>query len=675
MMDAIQLLLLSLLLFGVGAVAALLLNGLSRVARIAAGLIGALASVAGLAAAAQAATGALSRLEIPDPLPFGHFTLEIDGLSAFMVAMISLLGFAVSIYSISYLGRYPNRNVGVLGFFTNLFVALMLLVVTIANAFYFLVFWEMMTLASYFLVIFESEKKESIQAGYLYMLVAHAGTALIMLSFLVFYLSAGSFDFAAWQSRQGSLSSALRNLIFLLAFFGFGAKAGMVPLHIWLPRAHPAAPSPVSALLSGVMIKTALYGILRVCVDFLGASVLWWGLVVLFFGALSAVLGVFYALVERDLKRILAYSSVENVGIILLGIGTGMIGLATQQPAVALLGFLAALYHTLNHAFFKGLLFLGAGAVDYRLHTRNLNEMGGLGRLMPWTGLTFLVGALAVAAIPPFNGFVSEWFTYQSFFSASSGQDFIVRVSLPLCAVLLSLAGTMAAMVAIKMYGGAFTGPARSEKAGQASEVPGTMLAGMVILAIGCISLGLGAPLIAPYLARVVTGALNVPALTVAEGLWVYPVDTAQAVLSTPLIAILLLSLLAVPLVAVAIYGGYRAGGRVVDGPWSCGYGYSGRMSVSASSFDRPIAVTFSGIYRLRSMTQKPLGVIAVWARRAREAIARAEPILETVIRQPTARALDYVGRNIQSLQMGDIRVYCLYIVFTLVVLLIVTFR
>ena len=206
-----------------------------------------------------------------------------------------------------------------LGFFNNLFIAAMLLVVSVANAFYFLIFWESMTLASYFLVIFEQEKKESVSAGYLYFLIAHIGTALIMLAFFVLYRHTGSFDFSSF--RNASLPQATKNLVFLLAFFGFGAKAGIVPLHIWLPRAHPAAPSHASALLSGVMIKTAVYGIIRLCVDLLGAPVWWWGFIVLLFGALSAVLGILYALDERDLKRLLAYSSVENIGIILMGVG------------------------------------------------------------------------------------------------------------------------------------------------------------------------------------------------------------------------------------------------------------------------------------------------------------------------------------------------------------------
>jgi hydrogenase-4 component B len=681
-MDAIQLLLLSVLVFGVGALASLLLNGTSRTARYVSGIAGMLGSLVGLLAVILAIINKPATLELPLPLPFGHFYLQMDGLSTLMIGMIAVLGFVASLYSIFYLEQYDQRNLGVLGFFTNLFIAMMMLVVTVANAFYFLVFWEMMTVASYFLVIFESEKKEVIRAGYLYMLVAHAGGALIMVSFFLFFASAGSFDFAAF--RQAQLSPALRNAIFLLAFIGFGAKAGMVPLHIWMPGAYTAAPSHVSALMASVMKKTAIYGILRVCVDLLGASVLWWGLLVLFFGALSAILGVLFALTERNLKRMLAYSSVENVGIILLGIGTGMMGLATQQAVVALLGFLAALYHALNHSFFKGLLFLGAGALDYRLHTRDLNEMGGLARRMPWTGLAFLIGALAVAAIPPFNGFVSEWFTYQAFFKASSDPNFVIRVVAPLSALLLSLAGALAAMLYIKAYGSAFSGPAHSQPASQAREVPGTMLTGMYILVAGCLALGLGAPLVAPYLMQVAAGLPGATAMTVANGVWVYPANINQAtlstplsaaILSTPLIAILLLGLLIAPFVILAVYGGFKAGRRTVVDPWSCGYGYSPKMSVSASSFDQPMKATFRSLYALRPMIQKPLDATAAWSKRFREGIVRAEPLLESWVTRPTARAVQYLGEHIQALQMGDIRVYCLYIILTLAVLLIVIFK
>ena len=672
-MDAIQVLLLSAALFGVGAFASLLLNKFSLTARVASGLIGAIASFVGLISAIIAAVWPPSPLALPVPLPFGRFTLQMDGLSTLMVGMICLISLAVSFYSISYTGQYSKQSTGLLGFFTNIFIAMMLLVVTVDNAFYFLVFWEMMTLASYFLVAFESGKKETVQAGYLYMLIAHAGGTLIMLSFLIFFITTGSFDFASFH--QAELSPILKDLVFLLAFIGFGAKAGMIPLHFWMPPAYSAAPSNSAALMASVMKKTAIYGILRICVDLLGAPVLWWGLLVLLIGALSAVLGVLFAMAEREIKRILAYSSIENVGIILMGIGVGMIGMATRQPTVELIGFLAALYHALNHSFFKGLLFLSAGSVDYRIHSRNLNEMGGLGRLMPWTALMFLIGGMSVAAIPPFNGFVSEWFTYQAFFTGSSGQDFIVRVSLPLCAALLALVGTLSAMVTIKMYGSAFTGPARSEAARQASEVPGSMLTGTALLGVGCILLGLGAPFVALYLANVISNTFNIPPASVANGFWVYPGDTAQGVLSTPLMVILLLGLLAVPVALAAIYGDRKAGTKTVHDPWACGYGYSNKMSVTASNFDQPIAATFNTVYVLRTAIQKPLGAVGSWARRLREAISKAEPVLENIIKQPITRSVSYAGRQIQSIQMGDIRMYCLYIILTLVILLIAIFK
>ena len=672
-MDAIRLLLLSVFVFGFGGLASLLLGRLRRIARITSGLTGAIGAATGLMAVARAMISTPVPLTLSNQFPFGNFVLQMDGLSTVMVGIISLISLAVSVYSISYAGHYSKHNLGIFGFFTNLFIALMLLVVTIANAFYFLLFWEMMTLSSYFLVTFESEKKETIQAGYLYMLIAHAGGVLIMLAFFIFFITTNSFNFAAF--RQAELSPALRSLVFLLAFIGFGAKAGMVPLHVWMPPAYSAAPSDSAALMASVMKKTAIYGILRICVDLLGAPFLWWGILVLFFGALSAVLGALYALMEHDMKRVLAYSSVENMGIILMGIGTGMIGLAEHQLTMTLLGFLAALYHTLNHAFFKGLLFLGAGSVDYRLGTRDLNQMGGLGKLMPWTSFSFLIGALAVSAIPPLNGFVSEWFTYQSFLRASGSQDFIVRVALPLCALLLALTGTLAAMIAIKTYGSAFMGPERSEKARNAKESPGAMLTGMTLLVIGCILLGLGAPLIVPYLANVVTQLLRLPSVTMAQGLWVYPLNPYQAILSVPLIVLLLAGLLIVPLMLILIFNGGQAGSRVVSEPWACGYGYSNRMSITAGSFDQPMSVTFRGLYLLRVAIRSPMNAIAAWAKRVRESILRAEPVLESVIKQPTTRAVEYLGQHIQALQMGDIRMYCFYIILTLAILLLVIFR
>ena len=672
-MDPIQLLLLSVLLYGVGAVLSLLLDGSSQVARWVSGISGMVAAAPGCLVAMLVITGKPAALELPGVTPFGHFVLQIDGLSAFMIGIISLVTFATNLYSIPYLNGYAKRGLGVMGFFNNLFTAAMLMIVVVANAFFFLIFWELMTLTSYFLIIFDQDNKDAVKAGYIYFLVAHCGTAFIMLAFFVLYQYSGSYDFAAF--RQATLSPVTRNLVFLLAFLGFGAKAGIVPMHIWLPRAHPAAPTHVSALLSGVAIKIAIYGILRICVDVLVVPAWWWGFLVMCVGIISAVLGILYALSERDIKRLLAYSSVENIGIILVGIGMGMAGMAIGQPVLALVGFLAALYHTINHALFKSLLFLGAGSVTRQMHTNNLDEMGGLTRLMPWTGLVFLLGSLSISAIPPFNGFVSEWLNYQSLFIASSASLTIMRVFAPIFAILLALAGALTAMCFVKAFGTAFTGPARSLTAQQAKEAPLLMLLSKGVLTVSCIFLGLGAPLVVPYIGKVAAGLAGVPLVQLVNGTEVFPATINQAVLSTPWIAVLMAGFLVVALLGVALYGGFRAGRKFTREPWACGYQYSSVMSVSASNFALPAYAAFRPLYVLRSLAQKPLDAIAASSLRVLGVISAAEPVFEQVVSRPTQRAVEYLADRFQRLQMGDIRVYCFYIVLTLAVLLIVVFR
>ncbi|HEX8992460.1 MAG TPA: hydrogenase 4 subunit B [Anaerolineales bacterium] len=672
-MDPIQLLLYAVLLFVAAALLSLVFRKSSEAARAFSGMIGMAGGLVGCLAAYQVFHSGTATLEAASFGIFGNFALRLDGFAAFMIGMISLLACATSLYSISYVKEYERRGPGELGFFNNLFLAAMLMVVSVANAFYFLIFWEFMTLASYFLVIFEQEKKESVQAGYLYFLIAHIGTAMIMLAFFVLYRHTGSLDFASF--RDGTISPATRNIVFLLAFFGFGAKAGIVPLHIWLPRAHPAAPSHASALLSGVMIKTAVYGIIRLCVDLLGAPVWWWGLVVLVFGAISAVLGILYALDERDLKRLLAYSSVENIGVILMGVGVGMIGMAAQLPALALVGFVAALYHTINHAVFKGLLFMGAGAVIYRTHTHNMDEMGGLARLMPWTGMVFLTGAIAIAAIPPLNGFVSEWFLYQALFIGSTGTLGILRVFGPILAMILGLVGALVAMCFVKAYGTTFTGPPRSRHASQAREVPFSMVAGMGLLALSAIVLGLGAPVVTPFIARIAAGVANISPAAMANGMQVFPAGMTQAALSTPLVFVLLAGLLTVPLIAVWALGGFRAGSKVDVEAWACGYAYSPQMSVSSTNFAQPLRLAYQPLYTIRTLIQKPLDQIAAFSKDFRDGLPGAEPVLERTVTRPILVSVQAVGKRIQSLHMGDVRMYCLYIFIALAVLLVVIFR
>ena len=667
-MNAIQFLLLTVTLFGIGALASLLFGASGRTSRLVAGFFSLLASVSGVIsvvlAMIESATPSQTLFAIP---PFGEFALQMDFLSTLLVAVIALIGIATSLYSFS---DAPAK--ASVGFFTNLFMGAMVLVVTVTNAFFFIVFWELMTLASYFLVVWEFDKKESAQTGFIYFLVAHIGAALIMVAFFLFFGNAGTFDFAA--IRATALSPAVKNIVFVLAFLGFGAKAGMVPFHFWTPDTYAAAPNHVSALMASVMKKTAIYGILRVCVDLVGGPVLWWGFTVLTFGTLSTVFGAFYALAEKDIKRLLALSSVENVGIILMGVGLGMLGMAAQQPVLAVLGFLAALYHLLNHAFFKSLLFLGAGSVIKATGTRNLNDMGGLSRRMPLTALTFLVGALAVTAIPPLNGFVSEWFTYQALLNAGGSALFVLRVFAPLFAVLLALAGAFAVMVYVKAYGGAFTGPAHSKDAEWGEEPSVPALVSMIYLALGTIVLGLGAPWIAPRLASVAADFSNQPLIAVNSGWAINSGNPLTSILSTPLVAILLLGLLTVPLIVVAVYGGWRNSKRKNVEPWSCGYGYDASMSVRASSFDQPVKDSFQPLYWIRTIVEKPYRAINKFYHAAIEAIRSAEPVVENTVTRPTLRFVETTGRWIQTLQMGDIRLYCLYIIITLAILLIVLF-
>jgi hydrogenase-4 component B len=665
-MTSIQFLLLTLTLYAVGALASLFVP--RGIARGVAAFFSLLASVSGLLAAILSFTeNTIPSLTSFAIQPFGEFTLQLDALSALLVAIISLIGIATSLYSFT---EAPAKTS--VSFFTPLFIGAMVLVVTVANAFFFIIFWELMTLSSYFLVVWEFDKKESAQTGFIYFLVAHVGAAFIMVAFFLFFGKAGTFDFAAIRST--TFSPAIKDIVFVLTFLGFGAKAGMVPLHFWTPDTYAAAPSHVSALMSSVMKKTAIYGILRVCVDLLGVPVLWWGFVVLTFGVLSAVFGAFYALAEKDIKRLLALSSVENVGIILMGVGLGMAGVANGGTVLAVLGFLAALYHMLNHAFFKGLLFLGAGSVIKATGTRDLNHMGGLAHRMPWTALTFLIGALAVTAIPPLNGFVSEWFTYQALLNAANTGLFALRVFAPLFAVLLAIAGAIAVMVYIKVYGSAFAGPTRDKDSAHVREVSVPALISMSYLALGIIILGVGSPWIAPRLAVVVADFANLPGIAVNAGWSIYPGDPLTAIVSPPLVALLLLGLLVVPIIVVAAYGGWRTSRRSNVEPWSCGYGYNEAMSVRASGFDQPVKVSFQPLYWIRTIVQKPYRAISKYYVASIDAVRRAEPVMENTVTRPTLKFVETVGHWIQALQMGDIRLYCLYIIITLAILLIVLF-
>ncbi len=469
-MDSMTLFIASLAVSCIGALASVLLIKADNAAKTAGCLIGAVAAVLSFVAGIQAVLGDVTSVDTIVFFPFAHFQLLLNQLSGLFVALISVLAFAGSIYGLNYFDEYPGKK-GRAGFFFNTFVASMMLVITADNVFWFLVAFELMSLTSYFLVVIE-ENENSIHGGWLYFVIAHVGFVLIMASFLTMTnFAGGSFAFADFRATQ--FSPAVASACFVLAFFGFGAKAGIIPLHGWLPKAHPEAPSNVSALMSGGMIKIGIFGILKVGIDLLSASgvQVWWGLMVMVFGAISSVLGVAFALQEHDIKRLLAYHSVENIGIILLGVGASMAAMALNSVGIAVLALMAALYHTFNHAMFKGELFLGAGALLYSTGTRNMEKMGGLLRRMPATAICFLIGALAISAIPPFNGFVSEWFTYQSLFNAAMQGDKAVMIVAVFAAVALAITGALAVTCFVKAYGVSFASAPRSEAAANAKEV------------------------------------------------------------------------------------------------------------------------------------------------------------------------------------------------------------
>ncbi|PWC13536.1 hydrogenase 4 subunit B [Brenneria roseae subsp. americana] len=670
MMTSLEWLALSLVLYCAGAVASLCLSRHESLAILCSGVSAALGGLCGLAAVLPVLLdGQVLTAAFAGPFAdIAHLTLRLDALSAFMVLVISLLVIVTSLYSLAYLQEYRGRA-WAMGFFMNLFIASMVALVVTDNAFYFIILFEVMSLSSYFLVISDQDD-EAINAGLLYFLIAHAGSVLIMIAFFLLYRHSNSLDFADF--RQASLSAPQASIVFLLAFFGFGAKAGMLPLHGWLPRAHPAAPSHASALMSGVMVKIGIFGIIKVGIDLLGATEIWWGVVVLAFGAVSSVLGVLYALAEHDIKRLLAYHTVENIGIILMGVGVGMIGIATHHPLLAVLGLLGGLYHLLNHAVFKGLLFLGAGAVIYRLHTKDMEKMGGLARLMPYTAMAFLVGCMAISALPPLNGFVSEWFTYQSLFTLSHEGSFALRLVAPIAIVMLAITGALAAMCFVKVYGISFSGAPRSEKAAQAKEVPWPMTAAMLLLALLCILLGVGASEIAPAIAQVAASLTKSAVPTVAQGSLVFPGNPGQTTLSTPLIFILLLALPLLPLLLYVGCKGTRLNFRQRGTPWACGYAYEPAMAASAASFTQPLRVMFAPLYRMRK-TLDPAPMMQNALEQTTLAAERTEPLWDTRLVLPLVNGVQKASRAIQWIQHGDFRLYCLYVVAALVILLLVT--
>ena len=667
-----DLFLVTLACFSAGAFGALITAGSPTLARIVAhggALAGATAAFAfGLGGLA----GGSMELVVADLLPIGGAAFGVDRLSAFFIVVIALGAIPAALYAIGYTREYAGKHsLAAMGFTFNVFVAAMILVALARNLLTFLALWEIMSLASYFLVITEHERKETLGAGWIYFVMTHAGFAALFLGFLLLARATGTMAFADWSAAAAKLEPSSRNLIFILLAVGFGSKAGVIPLHIWLPRAHPAAPSHVSALMSGVMIKLGVYGLVRVAFDWLGVGPLWWGESMLIVGAVSAVLGVLYALVDADLKRLMAYSSVENIGIIMLGLAAAMLFRGSDSPELAALALVAALYHTLNHTAFKSLLFMGAGAVLHATHTRNMEEMGGLIKRMPQTAVFFLVGSLAIAALPPFNGFISEWLTLQSLLLSFQISAHTVNLIFALGVAALALTSGLAAACFVRAFGITFLALPRSEAAANACEVAWTMRAAMALLALTCVVLGVAPSLTLTPLEMTVfdlTGGhadmrFDWNGLVTNDGFgWVAPLWIALG---------LVVFLVGIP-VALRLLGANQR--RRNYETWGCGRALqTARFEYTATAFANPFKRVFALLYRPVKQLDIEFHPESRYFVRTITYYNEGRIIFEDALYRPLLHVIQALARAARVLQSGNVHTYLVYILIALVALLILT--
>jgi hydrogenase-4 component B len=617
--------------------------------------LGALALL-GTAISVPQARGVLFALPHPFGLGTTRIAFRLDMLAAWFLAVIALVSGPVAFYLPAYMEHQKDRtDMRLFWAALPLLLLSMALVVLAANAQTFLIAWELMSLSSFVLVATDHRESSSRQAALLYLSATRVGTAFLAGGFLWAHALTGSWTFQDWHLE------GLRALgPGLLLLIGLGVKAGMWPFHLWLPIAHPAAPSPVSALMSGVMVKVALYMMMRLFLlspAFVHPA---FGYVLLILGAISAVWGILFALLQADLKRVLAYSTVENVGLILIGIGGAMAAQLQGVAGAVQLGAAAALFHVLNHALFKSLLFLGAGAVDLRAHTRDLTRLGGLGRRMPYTFGLFTLGAAAICGLPPFNGFAGEWLLYQgSLQVAASGSTPLLRFCGIIMVGWIALVGALALGCFVRAIGTAFQGRPRTGAAEHAREASQGMLMAQGLLAAGCVALGLGVPGVLGILQRIVTplAPKAVPLLSV----WTLPIGS--------------LALILVITIVVAGLWMESAARRLPVRPfitWECGFGdLTPRMQVTAASFAQPVARMFGALFRYAIH----LHIDGANRRLFPEEIKvepKTEAVLESRLYSPVVRWVDRAGDWVVRLQAGSIHLYLLTMFGTLLLLLVI---
>jgi hydrogenase-4 component B len=622
--------------------------------------LGALAGVALAAVAALSIDSAPERAVLLVGLPDLPMHLRLDALSRVFLVLLGAASTGISIFAAGYFRGGQGTPPGLLCLQYHLFLASMGFVLLADDAYSFMVAWETMALTSYFLVTAQHAIPDIRRAGFLYLLIAHVGAIAILLSFGV--MQGGSWEFTFDAMRGAALSPSWATAAFLLALFGFGAKAGIVPLHVWLPEAHPAAPSPVSALMSGVMLKTAVYGVMRVAFDLLDGLQWWWGLVPLALGLFSAVYGAVFAAVQTDMKRLLAWSSIENLGIVFTALGLAMVFRGAGMHALAALALVALLYHCLNHSFMKSLLFLGTGAVLHATGERNLGRLGGLIKRMPWVAWLMLIGALAMAGLPPLNGFVSEWLLLQSFLFAHEVPRSFVNMLLPMGAAIVALAAALAGYVMVKFYGIIFLGQPREQALRGAHDAGPLERIGLAWLAVGCVALGLMPSQVIVFL-QAVTVDLVGSGLPEGRAPWwqLIPLPERRSSYSAPAFfaAIFTAVILTVAVVRILYHGRVR---RVA--PWDCGFGRSdSRMQDCAEGFGQPIRHIFQPFFQIDRQLPAPADAAPRYRVIVGDRIWRG-------LYEPVGAAVQRIAESFVWLQQGRIASYLLYGFVTLITLL-----
>lgn len=595
------------------------------------------------------------------------FDYAVTPLSAWFLMVLGVIAAPVALYSVAYFGHaVAAPRTAVVGTAFNLMLGALEVVFVANSVIAFLCAWELMTLATAALVATEHQEPASRTAAYLFLVMSHVGTGCLMAGFLVLAAASGSTSFPVLLAG-GVVSGWQRDGLFALFLVGFGVKAGVIPFHVWLPQAHPAAPSSVSALMSAVLITAGIYGLFRVCAFGFGIPDVNWALAFMGIGAVSAILGVLYALTQNDIKRLLAFSTIENSGIIVMALGAAMMALAQGQRALATVAIAASLMHVLNHAVFKGLLFLGAGSVVMATGTREIEQYGGLLRRMPWTGLFFLVGAMAISGLPLLNGFPSEWMTFQALLLGFSSTLGIVRLNFPLAGALLALTAALAAACFVRAFGISFLALPRSRAADAAHESPAVMLAPQAFLATLCVALGLFPGVVVHALGSVTASLPGLQPIDLVPNGW----GMASVVPSFDhVVPVIFGAALLVGAVVAGLVTARRAVAVRRVPTWGCGGELTARTEYTATAFSKPLLMVFRAVYRPRRQVDAPAEVSPYFPREVRYR-AEIEPTFERFVYRPLMRGVMRMATGMKVLQAGSLHAYLAYVLALAVILLI----